>query len=271
METIEQLLGKLWKDYSAMNKQAGAIHDALEKRGEKVVNDHVAFRTFNFPQVGVDAMASFFTELGYKEASGKGYHFPDKKLFAKHYEHLTPGLPKVFISELKVQDCSPFLQKTVRELVEAVPTDLSRGSDFLISGTPWKKVSWQTYQDLLKESEYAAWLAAFGFRVNHFTVFYNSLKTFKDFADLNAFIKGLGFKLNASGGEVKGTPQVYLEQSSTLAHPVEVHFSDRKETIPACYYEFARRYPMPDGKLFQAFLPDSADKIFESTDYRKNS
>ena len=25
-----------------------------------------------------------------------------------------------------------------------------------------------------------------------------------------------------------------------------------------------------DGKLFQAFLPDSANKIFESTDYRKS-
>ncbi len=269
MENLEQLLGKLWKDYSSMNKQAGAIHTALEKRGEKVVNDHIAFRTFNIPSVGINAMASFFTALGYKEASGKGYDFKEKKLFAKHYEHPQAGLPKVFISELKVEDCSPLVQKVVRELAAQVPAGVTKSSDFLISGTPWKKISWQTYQDLLKESEYAAWMAAFGFRVNHFTVFFNSLKTFKDFAELNAFIKSLGFQLNSSGGEIKGSPGVFLEQSSTLAHPVEVQFSDKKETIPACYYEFARRYPMPDGKLFQAFLPDSADKIFESTDYRK--
>ena len=112
-------------------------------------------------------------------------------------------------------------------------------------------------------------MSAFSFRVNHFTVSFNHLKTFKDFQELNAFIKGLGFKLNDSGGEVKGSKEVFLEQSSTLAHPVTVEFSDKKETIPACYYEFARRYPMPSGRIFQGFLPDSANKIFESTDYKK--
>ena len=139
----------------------------------------------------------------------------------------------------------------------------------MIAGTPWGKIDWQTYQDLLKESEYAAWMAAFGFRVNHFTVFYNALKTFKDFSDLNGFIKGLGFQLNSVGGEIKGSNKVFLEQSSTFACPVEVDFADRRMRIPGCYYEFARRYPKPDGKLFQGFLPDSADKIFESTDYQR--
>src|SRR5258708_5800609 len=100
MENLERLLAKLWKDYSSMNKQAGTIHAALEKRGERVINDHIAFRTFNLPKVGVDAMAAPFINLGYKEASGPGYHFPDKKLFAKHYEYPELGRPKVFISEL---------------------------------------------------------------------------------------------------------------------------------------------------------------------------
>ena len=268
MHGLEALLDKLWKDYSAMNKQAGAIHAALEKRGEKVVNDHIAFRTFNLPSCNREVLAASFLNLGYHDASGKGYDFPGKKLFARHYEHPQAGWPKVFISELKVEECSPSLQKTVKDLASQIQRWLAQTPDFLISGTPWKKISWQTYQELLKESEYAAWLAAFGFCVNHFTVSYNSLRTFKDLADLNAFIKTLGFQLNTAGGEVKGSPKVFLEQSSTLAHPAEVLFADRKETIPACYYEFARRYPMPDGKWFQGFLPDSADKIFESTDYR---
>ncbi len=268
---INGLFKKLWNDYSAMNGQAEAVHMALEKRGEKVANDHVAFRTFNHPKVNHAVLASFFTELGYKDACGKGYDFPAKKLFARHYEHSDPGLPKVFISELVLEKCTPFIQETVKKLIDQIPAASTKKSDFLISGTGWEKISWKTYQDLLKESEYAAWMAAFGFRVNHFTVFFNSLKTFRDFKELNSFIKGAGFKMNEAGGEVKGSPDVYLEQSSTLAHPVRVEFADRTETIPACYYEFARRYPMKDGKLFQGFLPDSADKIFESTDYRKNS
>ncbi|MSR77128.1 MAG: DUF1338 domain-containing protein [Candidatus Omnitrophica bacterium] len=268
MLTLDQLLQKLWMDYSSMNQQAGAIHRALEKRGEKVVNDHLAFRTLNLSKVGIDVLAEPFLKFGYKDASGKGYFFKEKKLFARHYEHSDSNQPKVFISELLVEEFSPTLQKTVKDMIDQVPDKLTQTEDFLISGFAWKPVSWQVYQDLLKESEYAAWVAAFGFRVNHFTVSYNALTSFKDFPDLNGFVKGAGFSLNAAGGEIKGSKDVYLEQSSTLAHPVEVQFSDRKAVIPACYYEFARRYPMPNGKLFQAFLPDSADKIFESTNFR---
>ena len=268
MNPLESLFAKLWKDYSTMNKQAGVICQALENRGEKIVNDHVAFRTFNLSKVNIGVIAQPFLELGYREASGEGYLFKAKKLFAQHFEHPDPTQPKVFISELKIEECSPVCQKVIRDLIDQVPLNKVKGSDFLISGVPWKRVSWKMYEDLLKESEYAAWMAAFGFRVNHFTVFYNTLKTFKSLVDLNTFIKSLGFALNAIGGEIKGSPEVYLEQSSTLAHPVEVEFQDGKHIIPACYYEFARRFNQPSGKLFQGFLPESADKIFESTHYR---
>lgn len=270
MPSVNALFEKLWADYSTMNHQALAIHRALEARGEKVVNDHVAFRTFNHPKVNIAALAAPFLKLGYVDKSGGGYRFPDKHLFARHFEHPEPNQPKVFISELLTRDCSPALQKNIRTLSDQIPDSFAESPDFLISGTPWKPVSWQTYQELLKESEYAAWLVAFGFRVNHFTVFYNSLKTFKGLSDLNQFIQNLGFKLNAVAGEVKGSKEVFLEQSSTLAHPVEVQFLDQKMVIPACYYEFASRYAMPDGKLFQGFIPDSATKIFESTHYRKS-
>ncbi len=266
--TIHSLLEKLWLDYSEMNRQAGVIHQALEARGENVINDHVAFRTFDIPKVGIDVLAAPFVKLGYKAAAD--YDFAEKKLAARHYQHADEQLPKIFISALRVSEFSEYLQKTIAGLVEQVPEALTAREDFLVSGTPWKKNSWEQYQRLLKESEYAAWMAAFGFRVNHFTVFFNKLQTFRDFSELNEFIKSIGFPLNPAGGEIKGSPQVYLEQSSTLAHPVEVAFSDRREVIPACYYEFARRYKMPDGKIFHGFLPESANKIFESTHYRKS-
>lgn len=265
MSAVERLFQKLWADYSGMNRQAEVIHRALEARGEKIVNDHVAFRTFDVPSSGIEAMAAPFEKLGYRAA--EDYVFEQKKLRARYYAPPDPLLPKVFISALKIHEFSPSLRETMEELLSQIRP--FSGEDFLISGTPWKKISWAEYQALLRESEYAAWMAAFGFRVNHFTVYYNALKTFPDFLSLNAFIKSLGFALNAAGGEVKGSPSVYLEQSSTLAHPVETDFSDRREVIPACYYEFARRYPLPDGKIFQGFIPDSADKIFESTHFRK--
>ena len=273
MATLNQLLQKLWDDYSGMNKQAGGIYKLLTARQEKIVNDHIAFRTFNIPKVGIDALAKVFVDFGYRP-NGE-YHFKEKKLYARHFEHSDENYPKVFISELKLEECSPELQKIVKDLVAQVPDSLTKQWDFSVSGvlgvpsTPWKPLNFSAYEKLLAESEYAAWMSAFGFRANHFTVYFNALKTFKSFPEFNEFLKKSGYKLNSSGGEIKGSPQEYLEQSSTLAHPVEVQFSDGKKTIPGCYYEFAKRYPLPNGKLFTGFVAQSADKIFESTNVKK--
>lgn len=267
MKTLNDLIQALWKDYSTINKQAHGIHQLLTKKGEKVINDHIAFRTFNFPKVNIEVLAQPFLKFGYVP---KGeYEFPTKKLHARHYEHPDVNQPRVFISELKVEAFSPFLQKTVKDLVQQVDEKKTKQPDFVVSGCPWKPVAYDTYLKLKEESEYAGWMAVFGFRANHFTVLFNTLKSFKDLPTLDQFIKDSGYQLNTSGGEIKGTPKELLEQSSTMAHPVEVQFADKKATVPACYYEFARRYPKPDGKLFLGFIAESADKIFESTDNKK--
>jgi len=75
--------------------------------------------------------------------------------------------------------------------------------------------------------------------------------------------------MNTSGGEIKGTPEQLLRQSSTLADKVAISFKEGSYEIPACYYEFAQRYKDKSGKLYSGFIAKSADKIFESTDYRK--
>ena len=262
VKTLPGLLDKMWQDYININPLAQKISDLLANQGETIQNDHIALRTFNHPRVGVDVMARPFMEAGYKYAGD--YHFPEKKLYAKHYEHSDSNLPKIFISELILSEFSPELQKTVNALIEQIPAGLENQFDFVSIGRPWN-VSTKTYQDLLKESDYAAWVAAFGYRPNHFTVFINELKKFSDIKILNDYLKENGFKLNASGGEVKGSKEVFLEQSSTLANNIEVKFEDGNLTIPACYYEFAKRYPLGNGKLYQGFVAASADKIFEST------
>ena len=105
------------------------------------------------------------------------------------------------------------------------PHDQVQLPNFFYSGRPWD-VSASQYETLLEESDYGAWMAAIGYRPNHFTVFVNHLKKYSDLETLNDFLKAKGFKLNTSGGEIKGTPQVFLEQSSTLANSVEVEFTD---------------------------------------------
>ena len=136
------------------------------------------------------------------------------------------------------------------------------------SGRHWGQPSYEVYQRLLDESEYAAWFYVFGFVPNHFTVKINSLDQFSEIQELNAFLEEQGYALNVAGGKVKGTPELFLEQSSTMADVVTVAFREGDYEIPSVFYEFAKRYNMPDGKEFSAFIEGNADKIFESTNVR---
>ncbi|WP_394176108.1 DUF1338 domain-containing protein [Thalassotalea litorea] len=258
---VSELFKNIWKNYLSVTPSAIRVHELLGA-GEELINDHVAYRTFNLDKVGIDKLAAHLTALGY-EAKGE-YHFEAKKLYARHYEHADATLPKVFISELLVEKMSPKVQAIIHTLVEQMDAEAVSCDDFLYSGTHWQ-ISYSDYQTLLEESEYAAWLAAWGYRANHFTVSINHLKGVDCINQVNSIVKEGGFRLNTSGGEVKGTPEVKLEQSSTMAdtHPVE--FSDRTAEIPSCFYEFAKRYPMDCGNLYTGFVAASADKIFEST------
>jgi len=109
-------------------------------------------------------------------------------------------------------------------------------------------------------------LAAHGYGANHFTVSVNQLDKFESVKSVNDHLREAGFSINESGGEVKGSAKVLLEQSSTMADRVEVNFAGEQQVVPGGFYEFALRYPMADGNLYQGFVAASADKIFESTD-----
>ncbi|HKP94223.1 MAG TPA: DUF1338 domain-containing protein [Fibrobacteria bacterium] len=263
MGTLQDLLDLLWRDYSALNPQARRIHDLLEGRGETIVNDHIAFRTFAYPGMDVKAMAAPYVALGYRP--GGEYVFPEKKLTAVHYRHPDPLIPKIFISQIHLDLLSAGSRSMLLGLINQVPREFLARPDWSAGGRPWN-LDFTVFEALERESEYAAWMSAFGFRANHFTVFANALRTFPHLSALNDFLKARGFRLNASGGEIKGNPGIFLEQSSTLANEADAPFRDGVRKVPGCYYEFARRYPMPDGALFQGFNDKSADKIFESTD-----
>jgi hypothetical protein len=264
--TIDELMTALWRDYVATTPQAERIHQLLGERGEHVRNDHIALRTYGLPGIGITALARPFEALGW--VARDHYRFEDKKLVARYWQHPDPSLPKVFISELVVHELSAAANQIIEQLASHLPSGFGERADLPWAGRPWP-LRRAEYESLLIESEYAAWVAAFGFRVNHFTVNVNGLTTFPDLQSLDAFLLDHGFTLNEAGGMIKGTPEDLLEQSSTRADSISVEFSGETLRIPSCYYEFARRYPQPNGELFEGFVPASADKIFESTDVRR--
>lgn len=265
MADIRDLLNQLWDGFKQLNPQADQIHALLLERGETIVNDHIAFRTFDDTRVDWQILARPFLADGYEVKDS--YHFEQKKLDARHLAHSDPSLPKIFISQLQLDEFSAELRHKVRYLLDQLTTEQLAADDFCASGRGWS-LRFDEYQQLATESEYAGWVAAYGYCANHFTVFVNELQSFNSLTELNSFLKEQGFALNIHGGEIKGSPSDYLEQSSTLAPEIGVSFADGVFAIPGCYYEFAQRYPMPDGQLFEGFVTKSADNIFRSTDRR---
>jgi len=266
MKQAQDIFDKLWSDYITQNPSAKKVYDLFINEGEEVLNDHIAFRTFNDPRVNIDVMAQEFIEAGY-EYKGS-YNFEDKKLNARHYEHKEfRDAPRVFISELRTEEFSPFLQETIKDILNQIPSELHGKGELIFKGTLWGTPSYETYLKLREESEYAAWVYVYGFRANHFTVSINGLKKYTSVEDVNQFVEKNGFRINDSGGRVKGTPEELLEQSSTMAGKLPVQFIEGTYEIPSCYYEFAKRYPDTDGKLYSGFIAKSADKIFESTNF----
>ncbi|MDO6706213.1 DUF1338 domain-containing protein [Photobacterium sp. 1_MG-2023] len=262
MERVEKLFDALWQDFTnRLCPSAAQVHDLLTE-DDPLLNDHIALRTFNLPGVSLDVLAAPFIAIGYKPCGT--YHFEKKKLYAEHFEHPNPAAPKVFISELLVGQCSADLQNTVRSLVKQIPQGAMDNGSFLYGGRLWE-LDFATYEKLAEESEYAGWVAAHGYGANHFTVSVNQLEQFTEVSAVNSLLRHNGFSINTSGGEVKGNPEVMLEQSSTMADRVDVAFTDGVRTIPGGFYEFAKRYPQADGELYPGFVEASADKIFEST------
>ena len=257
--TIAELLTALWRSYVARTPQAERIRQLLTQRGEILCDDHIALRTFGAgqgwgPGVGIDALARPFEALGWR--AHDRYRCRDTHVRARHWQHDDDALPKLLISELVVDELSSDAQALIASLVEASPPEL-----------PWRGACGLTlagYRALAAESEYAAWLAAFGPGVHHFTVDVDSLSTFPDLEALAAFLVEHGFRIHDTGGAFKGrgtarpTP---IERLSTRPDTATVAFADGAARVPSCRYQFARRYRLPGGQMFHGLLPPSADRV----------
>lgn len=259
----DEFFQRLWDDFVGIAPQAATLRQRLIDAGETVENDHVAFRTLARPGLGIESLEGRLFDLGYRTLAD--YRFPEKKLRARAY--LAPGAPRIFLSELLVEELSAANQGLLEVLAEQAKKRLPEGPEAFWAGRLWEPVSFAEYERLSAESEYAAWLSALGLRANHFTVSINALTRLGSVEAVLDFVEAAGCRINTSGGRVKGSRADLLEQGSTLADRVEVAFAGgERHVIPTCYYEFALRHRDASGRLYEGFVPTSADKIFESTD-----
>jgi hypothetical protein len=289
IETLIKVLNGLMMRYMERVPDVAAIINSMIKNGiinefEEIENDHIAFRTLGVQNLGIASFEKIFLHYGYKKMDA--YFFEEKKLDAFWYTPPEDKFPRIFVSELKVDQLSAEAQKiiisytndVIKDPVDDLDLDDAVSVDTFLHSPLWRTPSLSDYQTLAAESEYAAWVIYNRYYLNHFTISVHNLKEgYNTVADFNRFLEMNGFVLNDAGAKIKVSPDKGLLQSSTVAKMVEATFAGgEKHLIPGSYVEFAERrilpqfahLPMDEIKRAhrrEGFEAGNADKIFEST------
>ena len=188
---IDNFLYIFWQDFATrLCPSAPQIQSLFATATQGVVNDHIALRTFSSPLIGLDVLGKLFESYGY--VAKDSYKFEQKHLSARYYAPPSANQPKIFISELLIEQCSEKLQARVNEMIWQMDKDLLTDPLWITEGRPWP-LSFSTYQELAQESEYAAWVAAHGFGANHFTASVNQLGDAPDLVTVIAKIRASWF------------------------------------------------------------------------------
>lgn len=260
------------------------LEEGIIQNENEIENDHIAFRTLGVPHLGVQSLEKIFLHYGYQKRDY--YFFPEKKLNAWWYAPPAEKFPRIFISELRVEDLSLPAERIIRAYTDTVKKDpVNRLDlddpveiDLFLHSSLWRLPSLEDYELLAKESEYAAWAIYNRYYLNHFTISIHNLKEgYNTIEQFNVFLERNHVILNDSGGKIKISPDDKLLQSSTIAEMVKGDFAFGKEKIiPGSYVEFAERKVLdyyrhldPDKierrHRREGFEASNADKIFEST------
>ena len=263
------------------------IEKGLINSGDEIQNDHIAFRTMGVKNLGITSLEKIFLHYGYQKKDF--YDFPAKKLTAYWYAPPLPEYPRIFISQLMVDQLSDknaaiirsYTSEVKQDQVDSLNLDDADQVDDFLHKPLWRTASWQDYQSLSKESEYAAWVIYNRYYLNHFTISVHNLpEGFNTIAQFNIFLEENAFQLNDSGGKIKTSADGLLVQSSTVAEMIDAEFSSVNgkpvvKKISGSYVEFAERRPLSTSGSSKSdrregFEANSANRIFEST-YKKQT
>lgn len=275
---LSGILAPYWNNTPTAEAVVGLLEEQYPESSLGL--DHLAFRTFGVEGLGIASVASLFQDFGYQQRDE--LTFPKKKLRALWFSPPDPQLPRVFVSEVKVEELTPAAQAVIQSYVggSAAPALLGKYGmlSSLVGVPPWVTPTLQDYRLLAEESEYAAWVLVNGYALNHATVAVHRLEGHTGGLEtLNGLLQQQEFLMNQEGGLVKASPDGLLLQSSTMADTISFCFAGgESELVPASYVEFAERLVLPQFADLKAedvqechrrdgFEAANADKIFEST------
>ncbi|MCM1981828.1 DUF1338 domain-containing protein [Lyngbya confervoides] len=280
----------LWEEYRQRVIYARQYQAMIEADGGILANDHLAFRALNLwislptgrINLGLAYLEPFLEFLGYQAAGD--YAFPDQYLRAKHYRHpqqAAYNLPKIFMSELMVQDLPEAIATIIAENVQPfalTPFDhlgqqpLEKQIQTLkqLLSRPWPPPKQSAVESVNRVSQYGAWVLLHGYAVNHFTGYINQQRS-PSYPTLERTVSGLKQRGIPMKAHIEGSVQTGLCQTATQAVQISVPVrTDQNQPVqilwPYAYYELAQRFPVPGSDdLFEGFLTHQAQELFKMT------
>lgn len=247
---------------------------------------------------GISFLTRIFQTLGY-ELGGMGY-IPEKindfvwlrdpesmKLNPKH------ALPQVVLADFRIDKLSKtnyeivtkylnnypkFDWKVFNERVEALKQgDESVFEELLLqtlsvlTHSTWQVPSHEDYLSLKSENELMSWVLLFGRKINHFGIGIYTLPEYQDLNAFNEFLKqNLQLSMNKNNGEIKGSKDVGIEQSSILGEEILIEQEETSFDVQNPFLEFVWRFPrtstIPETleDYYPDFLAANATNVIES-------
>ena len=294
------LIKKLWEKYRLSVDHAALVDHHLKTiTGRTIILDHFALIDLPSAHTGIPTLSAIFSEIGFTQCGAD--YLPDKQndfiwmasidapgqpaelalpqvvLADFRLEELPPPIKKIILQYTAYIKPSPIneIKKQIRQLsdgdcnaIEAV-VDLIYG---YIMKKDWPLPTIKEFRTVQEYNELLAWVLVFGSIPNHFAAsMHFSHPHFQQLDDLNAFLRDkLNITLNTIDGEIKGSREMGIRQSSTLAPSQKIALSDGEIMIPSQFMEFVWRFSMNEKNpvywddYYTGFIAKNANRVVES-------
>ena len=239
--------------------------------------DHIAFRTFQ-SDGGIQKVQNIL-EDAYEERDS--YDFTEKHLKAKWFSPKIKKYPRIFVSELIEDDITKESKNIIQKYTKSSKLLIDKEQNIhLFDGVSngdvlWGPISYEDYQRLADESEYAAWKLVNGNTINHKTIPVHKLDKY---GTMDSFI----CMLEKNGIQITDTPKIkesndqLLLQATCFPDQMDFPFKEGIKTVSGPNVEFIDRKPLSmynkiripfvtDFHRKEGFEVENANKIFNST------
>ena len=292
IRVCQHIIQSLWDRYDKAIPYIGQLF-----HGQAFTLDHFAIIDLPSQCSGIPHLKKIFGELGFLQ-KGSGY-LPEKQndfLWMAHSavekqkaEHSTP---QTVIADFRLNELSPATRKIITKYTGAVKgfdyagfnqlaKDAQEGNQIAenrlattviqeLWSRPWGLPTTRDYLAVKEENQLLAWVLLHGRKVNHFGVSIHLNPRYQSLEGFNIDIIGSKFvKLNNFAGEIKGSKECGIEQSSTLGREELTPTADGEVMANNCFIEFVWRFPINDnpaywGDYYTGFIPKNANNVIES-------